>query len=267
MKVEGKNYCDASRVRIHPISQKIAKKIIVEKHYTHAWTSARYSLGIFYINDEEDIFGNKESLIGCIIYGFPAGRSVVDSLSELVTNENVLELKRLYIDDGYGSNIESYVIGQSFKWLRENDKDIKLLISYADNGQEHLGTIYQATNWLYQGTSAELQLMPNYSISLQKDPYKWAHSRNTYSVYGSSNLEHLKKEIGRRGYKKFWRLKEDPKHRYVQIIAQNRKERKKLLSSLKYKGKPYPTSSAEFSAEVEEYDTYPPEDDIDNKFW
>ena len=60
-------------------------------------------------------------------------------------------MTRLYCDDGYGSNIESFALGQSFKWLKEHDKAIKVLLSYADNGQAHLGGIYQATNWIYQG--------------------------------------------------------------------------------------------------------------------
>ena len=65
MKVEGKEYCDVSRVHVAQISKSIAKDIIVKKHYTHAWTMCRYALGIYYKLDEEDVFGNKDKLIGC----------------------------------------------------------------------------------------------------------------------------------------------------------------------------------------------------------
>lgn len=37
MKVEGKNYCDVSKVYVKPIAKNIAKDIIVKKHYTHTW--------------------------------------------------------------------------------------------------------------------------------------------------------------------------------------------------------------------------------------
>ena len=64
MKVEGKEYCDVSRVSVSQISKSIAKDIIVKKHYTHAWTMCRYALGIYYRLDEKDIFGNDQKLIG-----------------------------------------------------------------------------------------------------------------------------------------------------------------------------------------------------------
>ena len=64
----------------------------------------------------------------------------------------------------------------------------------------HLGTIYQATNWLYQDCR-DIQLMPNYSVSLG-EPHKWIHSRTVFSRYGSHNVEHLKNEIGHTFYRK-----------------------------------------------------------------
>ena len=60
--------------------------------------------------------------------------------------------------------------------LRDNDKNIKVLLSYADNGQGHVGGIYKATNWIYQGLSTDIALMPNWGISLTKDPHDWIHS-------------------------------------------------------------------------------------------
>ena len=139
MKVEGKEYCDVSRVHVAQISKSIAKDIIVKKHYTHAWTMCRYALGIYYKLDEEDVFGNKDKLIGCAIYGFPVGAKAATSGCEGLSKDNILELTRLYVDDGYGSNIESYAFAKTFKWIKDNDKNIKVLLSYADNLQVHLG--------------------------------------------------------------------------------------------------------------------------------
>ena len=164
-------------------------------------------------------------------------------------------MTRLYCDDGYGSNIESYAISQSFKWIKENDKAIKLLLSYADAGQQHLGAIYQATNWIYQGISSDIALMPNWGISLQEQPYKWIHSRTVFSKWGSGNLEHLKNEIGKEGYQYFWRRMEPPKHRYVQLLPQDKKERKALMKALKHPIKPYPKSATDFNTEVVRHET------------
>lgn len=265
MKVVGKEYCDVSKVYIAQINKKIAKRIIVERHYTHAWTSCRYALGVYYRTEETVGFGN-DRLIGCVIYGFPVGARAATSICEGLTKDNALELTRLYVDDGYGSNIESYVLSLSFKWLKENDPNIKLLISYADSGQRHLGSIYQATNWIYQGLSTDIALMPNYEISLTKEPFDWIHSRTVFSIYGSTNLEHLRKEIGKQGYKEFWRKRESAKHRYIQILAQNKREKRDLFKKLKHELKEYPKNADIFIPEVEHYTTTYERESVSN-FW
>ena len=267
MKEINKLYCDVSKVSVREIGSLTAKEIIVKKHYTHAWTACRYALGIFYKTDEESLIGETEKLIGCLIYGFPVGAKAPTSVCEGLTKDNILELTRLYCDDGYGSNIESFALGQSFKWLKENDKAIKILISYADNGQEHLGKIYQATNWIYEGLNTDIALMPNYGISLKSNPYKWIHSRTVFSNWGSNNLEHLRREIGKDGYKEFWRREEPPKHRYIQILAADKKEKKELIKALKHEEKPYPKSTRDFNKEVQTIITILPEDELANKFW
>jgi hypothetical protein len=266
-KVEGKEYCDVSRVSIHPIAKSIAEDIIVKKHYTHAWTACRYALGIYYRNDKKDIFGNDQSLIGCAIYGFPVGAKAPTSVCEGLTKDNILELTRLYVDDGYGSNIESNALAKTFEWIKQNDKNIKVLLSYADNGQGHLGGIYKATNWRYEGYSSQMNLMPNYDISLTGPEGPFIHSRTVFNNWGSGNLEHLKKAIGKDGYKEFWRRRSPDKHRYIQLLPQNKKEKKDLLSRMKQQEYPYPSSVADYDYPIEHHLTYPPEDDIEKKFW
>ena len=266
MKEANKLYCDVSKVYLSPISKDVAKDIIVKKHYTHAWTMCRYALGIYYKTESENQFGDSK-LIGCLIYGFPVGARASTSVCEGLTKDNILELTRLYCDDGYGANIESYALGQSFKWFRENDKAIKVLLSYADNGQEHLGGIYQATNWIYQGLNTDIALMPNYGISLSNNPYKWIHSRSVFNNWGSGNLEHLRREIGKEGYKEFWRREEPPKHRYIQILAQDKKEKKDLIKRLKHEIRPYPKDTREYNKGIEHHTTISPENEITTKFW
>lgn len=267
MKENGKIYCDVSKVFLREISSSVAKEIIIKKHYTHAWTACRYSLGIFYKTNEPNALGDTDKLIGCLVYGFPVGAKASTSVCEGLTKDNILELTRLYCDDGYGSNIESYAIGQSFKWFKTNDTAIKVLISYADIGQSHLGAIYQATNWIYQGTSTSIALMPNYGISLSNNPYKWIHSRTVYSMWGSSNVEHLKREIGKDGYKCFWRRIESGKHRYVQILAENKKEKKELIKRLKHPTIPYPKLAEDYFSNIECIETIPPDSEMTKKFW
>jgi len=155
-----------------------------------------------------------------------------------------LELTRLFIHDDYGKNIESYSIAQSFKWLKKYDEKVKVLISYADPDRLHLGGIYKATNWMYQG--AGLNLMPNFSISLT-NPYEWIHSRTVSATFKSHNVEKLKATIGHT----FWRRQEPEKHRYIYFLG-NKRENKKYMKTLKYELKPYPTNAEEYLPTVEE---------------
>tara|TARA_Y100001963_G_scaffold80611_1_gene111872 strand:+ start:428 stop:994 length:567 start_codon:yes stop_codon:yes gene_type:complete len=172
-------------------------------------------------------------LIGVVTYGYPVGRLAAQSISPELENNQVLELTRLFILDGYGKNIESWFISQSMKWLRENAKDIKALISYADPRVGHMGGIYQATNWMYQGDS--MRMVDAFSLRLEEDG-EWMHSRTVFSKWGSNNLEILKKKIG----KTFWIREELRKYRYLYFLG-NKGEKKKYMKSLKHPVLEYPT--------------------------
>ena len=127
------SYVDKSKVSLRPVNKKLAKDMIEKYHYSGVMSACRYTLGVFYKSDNHKFFdGDVDDFIGVACYGFPVGRSVVSSMftEDVLENKNVLELKRLFIHDGYGKNIESYVISQSFKWLKEYSPDIKVLISY-----------------------------------------------------------------------------------------------------------------------------------------
>lgn len=235
------NYFDVNKVVIRRIPKRDAEKMIVKYHYSHKWTLCQVAYGIFHKTTEESqFFANvDEKWIGVVVYGQPVGRSAAESISDKISIDEVFELTRLFIHDSYGKNIESYAISESMKMLKK-DKEfshIKAIISYADGEQGHKGTIYQATNFHYQGNSS-LALMPNFSISLKGPPYEWIHSRTVSSTYGTHNVDQLKKFIGHT----FWRKKESTKHRYVYLLG-NKTEKKRILKNLKHKFLPYPTGN------------------------
>ena len=216
------SYVDKSKVSLRPIDKRIARDMIEKNHYSGRLSSCRYPLGVFYEEDSQHQFFDKnEKLIGVACYGFPVGRRVVGSIfsEEVIQNKNILELTRLFIHDGYGKNIESLAISLSFKWMKEFAENIKVLISYADPEQSHDGAIYQATNWIYQGCG-DFQLAPTYSLRVNEDD-DWMHSRSVYSKYGSAAPENLKKAIGR----DFWLKKEASKHRYIYFLGNKRENR------------------------------------------
>ena len=127
---ENKIYCDTSKLSIRPITKSVAKDIIVNNHYSGLWTKVSYAIGLFTSDVEEHPFFDnvEDKLIGVACYGDPIGRSAGQSISPLLERTEVLELTRLFVFDDYGSNIESCALGKTFQWIKDNDKNIKVLL-------------------------------------------------------------------------------------------------------------------------------------------
>ena len=238
-------YCNTSKLSIRQIDKPTAKKMVIKYHYSHLWTKCSTALGLFYKTGNEHSFFDEEEekLIGVIVYGDPIGRYSGGSISELLDRTEVYELVRLYIHDGYGSNIESWFISQSFKWLKKYQPHIKALISYASPMEGHVGTIYQATNWIYQGNS----IRPNdgwlYKFS---EDGEWQHGRTIFPYYGTNDPEKIREKVK----EPFWIKQELRKHRYVYLLSNKRK----LLKSLKYPSLSYPKVNEMKKLEVKKLD-------------
>ena len=227
-------YCDTSKLSIRQIDKDMAKKMVVKYHYSHLWTKCSVALGLFLDTGKEHSFFDEqeEKMIGCIVYGDPIGRHSGASISELLDRTEVYELARLYIHDGYGSNIESWFISQSMNWLKTHKPHIKALISYASPMEGHVGTIYQATNWIYQGNS----IRPNDSWLFKfSEDGEWQHGRTIFPYYGTNNPEKMRELVK----EPFWIKQELRKHRYVYLIC-GKKDKRQILKNLKYPRLPYP---------------------------
>ena len=64
---------------------------------------------------------------------------------------NVIELVRVALNGK--QECTSKALSLSLKLIKKDLPLVRLIISYADKDQNHLGIIYQATNWYYTGTS------------------------------------------------------------------------------------------------------------------
>ena len=227
-------YCDTTKLSIRQIDKPTAKKMVIKYHYSKLWTKCSVALGLFYQTGNEHAFFDEpeEKMIGVIVYGDPIGRHSGASISEGLDRTEVYELTRLYVHDDYGSNIESWFISQSFKWLKKNQPHIKALISYASPMEGHVGTIYQATNWIYQGNS----IRPNdgwlFKFTENGD---WQHGRTIFPYYKTNDPEKIREKVT----EPFWIKQELRKHRYVYILAGKRIKRQ-ILNSLKYPALQYP---------------------------
>jgi hypothetical protein len=81
------------------------------------------------------------ALVGVAIYGKPMSRHY---------KNDVIELRRLALIDDTPRNSESFFIARTLKWLDKNT-DYQYVVSFADPNNGHAGTIYKASNFVYDG--------------------------------------------------------------------------------------------------------------------
>jgi hypothetical protein len=92
----------------------------------------------------------------------------------------VVTLTRLWLSDELPANSESKVLGIALRSLKR-DTSLKFVLAYSDPSAGHLGTIYQATNWLYTGLSSAT---PLYDIGdgILHHSRSLAHSLGSHSI-------------------------------------------------------------------------------------
>jgi hypothetical protein len=196
--------------QVRPIENALAQEVVVANHYLHRKAPCSNAFGLF---DEQD------KLRGVVLYGTPSSAPLRSGIAGKENANNVVELTRLWIDDNSPKNSESFLIGNSLKFCGK-----EIIVSFADTQQNHLGIVYQATNWLYTGLSAK---RTDWVVEgIDKHGHTWA---DKYTA------EEMRNEFGER----FKLVPRSRKHRYVFLNAKGRR-RKELLASLKYKIEPYP---------------------------
>ncbi|MET3658509.1 hypothetical protein [Sporosarcina psychrophila] len=137
---------------------------------------------------------------------------------------NVLELTRLWVDDLVPRNGESFLISSGIRLL-----DSEIIISYADSGQSHVGTVYQATNFIYAGLTHK---SGGYMIDGDSSMLK----RTISDLYGS--IAKAREVLGDR----ITTYDMPRKHRYIFFNASKRRKRE-LLAKLKFEIEEYPKLS------------------------
>lgn len=182
---------------------------IVEQHYLHSMPAVVREC--YRVDLEGELVG------ACVL---TAGARHSHRLLQGAQPHHVVTLARLWLADELPSNSESRVLGILLRLLA-NAGRCKLIASYADPAAGHLGTIYQATGWIYLGTTDPGRYLQIGGASV--------HPRTAHSRYGTNNVGHLQ----RTGVEAEWRPSV-PKHRYVYVL--DRRWRWRLRS----RPQPYP---------------------------
>lgn len=94
-----------------------------------------------------NVYNDAEEWCGVVLFGTGATRNIGRPYNLPIGG--VLELVRVALNGKQEHT--SQAVAMALKQLHKDVPHCRLVVSYADCDQQHLGTIYQATNWIYTG--------------------------------------------------------------------------------------------------------------------
>jgi hypothetical protein len=88
--------------------------------------------------------------IGCVIFGRGAASEIGSPFG--LRQNKVCELVRIALREH--KTPVSRILAIAVKLLQKQSPGLRLVVSFADTAQGHVGSVYQAANWLYLGAKA-----------------------------------------------------------------------------------------------------------------
>ncbi len=197
-------------LEVRPIPAVAARRLLEREHYLHSFPAGTLlCFGVF----------AGMALAGALTLG--VGQSYAYRMVEGASADDCATLTRLWLSDRLPRNAESRVIGVVLRSLRRHTS-LKFLVTYADPAAGHVGTIYQATGWLYTGLSEAVPL-------IDLGDGRPRHSRSVGYALGAHSLAYLARHGVRAKL-----VPQAGKHRYVYFL--DREWQKRLCAPVL----PYP---------------------------
>ncbi len=199
---------------VRSIPREIAIEWLLHKHYAKRIPSITHSFGYF----------EQSVLQGVVTYGIPPSPSLCIGLCGEKYRYIVYELNRLTILEDHNKNLASYLVANSMKLMPKPS----IIVSYADTSMNHVGYVYQATNFIYTGLSAKRKEWREIGLN--------THSKSVVEMY--SLEERLNNPT------RFEHVPRPQKHRYIYFLGNKRKV-KEFKEKLNYPVLPYPKGESQ----------------------
>jgi hypothetical protein len=190
------------------------------KAIKYACLNFHYSKAIPYASVGYSVFNKKNEWCGVVIFNrgnINAGKTYNCKIGE------ISELIRVALNGKQETT--SKAVSLAIKLFKKDNPLCKILISYADTGQQHKGIIYQAMNWYYEG-----EIKPTRPKFKDKKG-NIIHSRVAAKLKTAKVIE---------SYDDIYeRIENTNKHRYTYPLD------KSLIALCKSLSKPYPKQAVE----------------------
>jgi hypothetical protein len=178
------------------------------------------------------VFNDKNEWCGVILYGTGANNNISNEYN--LNKGKVIELVRIALNGKQESTSKCLAI--SLKLIKKDLPLIKIIVSYADKDQNHNGIIYQATNWIYTGTSMLNKTDSSWVVKGKRYHGRvisdWVKSKG--GLNGLTRKEFIQKYYDKNAYEYVTK----GKIKYIFSLDKN------LLSMCKKLAKPYPKKQA-----------------------
>jgi hypothetical protein len=201
---------------VEPVPRSAIQSFVGKWHYSHSTNGVQQTQCFALFDDNR--------MIGAMIYALPSMKSTAAKYNP-DNPDRCWELRRLCCIDDTPTNTESYFIGKTLRWLRQNT-DIEVIVSYADLEQGHEGVIYKASNFHLLGQSGG-------GRNLMVDGKKF-HARSMNQKQKPYGRELKRRWENKEGHS-FWDSEEtdmyyqDTKPKNIYVYYLNKKVKKKLL--------------------------------------
>jgi hypothetical protein len=189
--------------------------LVIGVHYAHRMPSVSFRFGLY----------DGQELIGVVLYGTPAAHPQRTGVCGPDYAQSVLELNRLVLKYNR-PNEASYLVSKSLALLPRE----RVILSYADPDQGHLGIVYQATNFVYCGLSEK---RTDWTVAGKE-------------LHGQSIADESRGQTHRAAFMRekygddFSLAPRTRKHRYVTFTKASHKWRRDARAALRYPTQPYP---------------------------
>lgn len=174
---------------VEAIDSRAAAELVIAEHYLHRRPPISFAFAL----------KQESKILGVCTFGTPPSRHLQMSACPSDPSK-VIELNRLWVDDACPKNTETWFVSRCLALMPP-----RIVVSYADTREGHVGYIYRAGNWNYSGITDAERKTPRFDYV----PTNGKHSRDAFR----SN--------------DFVRVRRQPKHKYW-LTTGNRRERHDL---------------------------------------
>lgn len=186
----------------------------------YACKNFHYSRAVPVVTYGYSIYNDADEWCGVVCFGCGATPNIGHAYG--LWQGEVVELVRVALNGKQTAT--SQCVAAALRELHRQAPIVRLVVSYADADQEHIGTIYQATNWIYEGLKNQGDRAA-FIIHGQR-----THPKTVYSRGWRQSLPWLRANIDPEASL----VRTKGKHKY--LFCFDRKMKKKLLKT----AKPYP---------------------------